>query len=62
MNLIEAWSAHTVLGVPNVATFFGTAPDVWNYLLKGMALMPSKILRDRKLMQVCGGTHWQDTR
>ncbi|TFJ87851.1 hypothetical protein NSK_001198 [Nannochloropsis salina CCMP1776] len=51
MNLLEAFSCHRVLGVPNVSTFFGTAPNGWNYLLKGMAMLPAKILQDRALMQ-----------
>ena len=51
MNLLEAFSCHRVLGIPNVATFFGTAPDGWNYLLKGMAMLPKKVLQDRAGMQ-----------
>jgi len=50
MNLIEAYTCHKVLGIPNVATFFGTAPNAWNYLLKGMALLPKGILGNRELM------------
>lgn len=51
MNLLEAFSCNKVLGIPNVATYFGTAPDIWNYLLKGMTFLPTKLLRDRKAMQ-----------
>ncbi len=55
MNLLEAYTCHRVLGIPNVATFFGTAPDGWNYLLKGMAMLPKKVLQDRAGMQVLAG-------
>ncbi len=51
MNLLEAYSCHRVLGVPNVATFFGTSPNVWNLLLRGMAMLPTSVLQDRRLMQ-----------
>lgn len=52
MNLLEAYSCFRTLGVPNCATSFGTAPDVWNYLLKGMTFLPKSLLRDRAAMQV----------
>ncbi|KAG5183586.1 hypothetical protein JKP88DRAFT_199003 [Tribonema minus] len=51
MNIIEAVSCHEVLGVPNIDTYFGTAPEGWNYLLKAMTLLPQWLLRDRDLMQ-----------
>ncbi|CAN0015602.1 unnamed protein product, partial [Choristocarpus tenellus] len=31
--------------------YFGTAPEPWNYLLKGMTLLPDSIMGDRALMQ-----------
>lgn len=52
MNLLEAYSCFRCLGVPNCATSFGTAPDFWNYLLKGMTFLPKALLRDRAAMQV----------
>lgn len=51
LNLIEAYTCHNILGVPSVATWFGTAPDMWNYLLKGLSFVPREILSDRDLMQ-----------
>lgn len=47
----EAYSCSRTLGVPNVCTSFGTAPNYWNYLLAGMTLLPKWVLRDRGLMQ-----------
>lgn len=47
----EAYSCFRTLGVPNAATSFGTAPDYWNYLLKGMTFLPKWVLRDRAMMQ-----------
>ncbi|CAM9602417.1 unnamed protein product [Discosporangium mesarthrocarpum] len=51
MNLIESFTSHEVLGVPNINTYFGTAPEPWNYLLKAMTLLPKSIMGDRVLMQ-----------
>jgi len=48
LNLLEAWSANKMLGIPNTTTFFGTAPFFWNALLAAMArLLPQDLLRDR---------------
>lgn len=30
---------------------FGTSPEPWNYLLKGMTLLPDSIMGNRDLMQ-----------
>ncbi len=47
----EAYSCFRTLGIPNCSTYFGTAPDYWNYLLKGMTFLPKWVLRDRAMMQ-----------
>ncbi|CAM9746254.1 unnamed protein product [Laminaria digitata] len=51
MNLIESFTCNQVLGVPNISTHFGTSPEPWNYLLKGMTLLPDSIMGNRDLMQ-----------
>ncbi|CAN0224580.1 unnamed protein product, partial [Ectocarpus sp. 13 AM-2016] len=51
MNLIESFTCNQVLGIPNISTFFGTSPEPWNYLLKGMTLLPDSIMGNRDLMQ-----------
>eukprot|EP00752_Nemacystus_decipiens_P007293 g6525.t2 len=51
MNLIESFTCNQVLGVPNISTYFGTSPEPWNYLLKGMTLLPESIMGNRDLMQ-----------
>lgn len=52
MNLLETYSCHEVFGIPNVSSRFGTAPPIWNKLLKFMALLPSSFLKDRDKMQL----------
>lgn len=37
--------------VPAVDSHFGTSPEPWNYLLKGMTLLPDSIMGNRDLMQ-----------
>ncbi|CAN0466567.1 unnamed protein product [Ascophyllum nodosum] len=51
MNLIESFTCNRVLGIPNISTYFGTSPEPWNYLLKGMTLLPDSIMGNRDLMQ-----------
>ncbi|CAM9249506.1 unnamed protein product [Chrysoparadoxa australica] len=51
MNLIEAYTARQTQGVANIDTFFGTAPTVYNYLLKFMSMLPKAILGNTELMQ-----------
>lgn len=34
-----------------LASYFGTSPEPWNYLLKGMTLLPDSIMGNRDLMQ-----------
>ncbi|CAM9910938.1 unnamed protein product [Ectocarpus sp. 12 AP-2014] len=51
MNLIESFTCNQVLGIPNISTYFGTSPEPWNYLLKGMTLLPDSIMGNRDLMQ-----------
>eukprot|EP01041_Mallomonas_annulata_P002012 gene2012-3910_t len=50
LNLIECESCG-VSGVPNVETFFGTAPPFWNTLFVLMAnIIPQNILQNRDIM------------
>lgn len=54
LNLIECESCFHI-GVPNVQTFFGTAPPIWNKLFVLMAnLIPQSILKDRQKMDLLG--------
>lgn len=39
------------LSFDDVTSYFGTSPEPWNYLLKGMTLLPDSIMGDRDLMQ-----------
>ncbi|CEL96817.1 unnamed protein product [Vitrella brassicaformis CCMP3155] len=50
INLLETESCHHVLGVPNTSTYFATAPEFWNDLLRLTTLLPSDILGNRELM------------
>lgn len=36
---------------PATSSYFGTSPEPWNYLLKGMTLLPDSIMGNRDLMQ-----------
>ena len=36
---------------PPIRSHFGTSPEPWNYLLKGMTLLPDSIMGNRDLMQ-----------
>lgn len=36
---------------PHPRSYFGTSPEPWNYLLKGMTLLPDSIMGNRDLMQ-----------
>ncbi|CAN0466798.1 unnamed protein product, partial [Phaeothamnion confervicola] len=47
----QAFTCHEVLKVPNIDTYFGTAPQGWNYLLAAMARLPESVLGNRDLMQ-----------
>jgi hypothetical protein len=50
LNLLETASVHDVLGVGNVKSLFGTAPDFWNALLGVMAQLPPSLLANEELM------------
>eukprot|EP01035_Chromulina_nebulosa_P019838 gene19838-25787_t len=51
LNLIECESCH-ISGVPNVETYFGTAPRFWNTLFTLMAnVIPSNVLKNRRAME-----------
>ena len=53
LNLIECESCHQSLKVPNVETFFGTSPPIWNKLFVLMAtLIPQSVLQNRGYMDV----------
>lgn len=53
LNLIECESCYQSLGVPNVETFFGTSPPIWNKLFVLMAtLIPQSILQNRRYMDL----------
>ena len=42
---------HSLLGIDNVETFFGTAPVIWNRLFTAMAnLVPQSALKNVDLM------------
>jgi len=43
--------SHDVLGIGNVKTLFGTAPNFWNTLLGLMAQLPSSFLANEPLME-----------
>lgn len=47
----EVYTCHKVLGIPNIRSSFGTAPDVWNWLFGAVRLLPVQLLRNRTLMQ-----------
>lgn len=48
LNLIECESCHVTSQVPNVSTYFGTAPKFWNFLFKVMAqVIPQALLKDK---------------
>jgi saccharopine dehydrogenase-like NADP-dependent oxidoreductase len=51
MNFIESVSARETLGIDTIDTRFGTAPDIYNFLLRGVAMLPSWLLSDRDAMQ-----------
>jgi saccharopine dehydrogenase-like NADP-dependent oxidoreductase len=51
LNLLETASIHTTLGVGNVSSVFGTAPDIWNALLSVMAKLPSQLLSNEPIMR-----------
>lgn len=54
LNLIECESCYQSSGgkIPNVSTFFGTAPPFWNKLFAIMAnLIPQKALQNREAME-----------
>ena len=53
LNLIECESCYQSLGVPNVETFFGTSPPIWNKLFVLMAtVIPQAILQNRVYMDI----------
>eukprot|EP00438_Fugacium_kawagutii_P036190 Skav232977 [mRNA] locus=scaffold1735:449643:458779:+ [translate_table: standard] len=46
------YPCHEYLGIPNVSSSFGTAPDVWNWMFAACAkLLPTELLANRQLMQ-----------
>lgn len=51
LNLLETASVHDILGVGNVKSLFGTAPDFWNTLLGVMAKLPPSFLSNEDLME-----------
>ena len=51
LNLLETASIHDVLGIGNVETLFGTAPEFWNTLLGLMAQLPSSLLSNEPIME-----------
>lgn len=51
LNLLETASVHDNLGVGNVKSLFGTAPDFWNALLGLMAQLPPSLLSNEDLME-----------
>ncbi len=50
LNLLETASIADNLGVPNVRSLFGTAPNFWNSLLGLMAKLPRSLLENEDLM------------
>ena len=51
LNLLETASIADNLGVGNVKSLFGTAPDFWNALLGAMAQLPPSLLANEDLMR-----------
>jgi len=47
----EVYTCHRALGVPNMRSSFGTAPDIWNLLFGVVKQLPESVLRNRGLMQ-----------
>jgi len=53
LNLIECESCYQSFKVPNVETFFGTSPPIWNKLFVLMAtIIPPSVLQNRVYMDV----------
>lgn len=51
LNLLETASIADNLGIGNVKSLFGTAPDFWNALLGAMAQIPPFLLANEDLMR-----------
>jgi saccharopine dehydrogenase-like NADP-dependent oxidoreductase len=51
LNLLETASVADALGVGNVQSLFGTAPDFWNALLGLMAKLPPSLLANEDIMR-----------
>ena len=51
LNLLETASIADNLGIGNVKSLFGTAPDFWNALLGVMAQLPPSLLANEDLMR-----------
>ena len=51
LNLLETASIADNLGIGNVKSLFGTAPDFWNALLGAMAQLPPSLLANEDLMR-----------
>lgn len=49
--ILNVVHSHDVLGIGNVKTLFGTAPNFWNSLLGLMAQLPSSFLANEPLME-----------
>lgn len=47
----EVYTLHEALGIPNIRSSFGTAPDIWNWLFAAVKLLPQEALRNRALTQ-----------
>ena len=49
--VFASFTSHDVLGVGNVKSLFGTAPDFWNTLLGVMAQLPPSLLANEDMME-----------
>ncbi|CAE7801719.1 unnamed protein product [Symbiodinium sp. CCMP2592] len=47
----EVYTCHRCLGIPNITSSFGTAPDVWNLMFGAVRILPKSVLGNRGLMQ-----------
>ncbi|CAE7457922.1 unnamed protein product [Symbiodinium natans] len=47
----EVYTCHRCLGIPNISSSFGTAPDVWNLMFGAARFLPKSVLGNRGLMQ-----------
>ncbi|CAK9081632.1 unnamed protein product [Durusdinium trenchii] len=47
----EVYTCHEYLGIPNISSSFGTAPDIWNWMFAAARVLPRSVLANRGLMQ-----------